>query len=522
MLLIIIKYIIIHHTTTTTTTQNTHGGGQLDPQRRQQRVLFERRRRPSAFNTAVTQPFTCDLACTCSNRLHPWTRPAEMANLAAHGRGGEDMMVGKRPSGGLPNPSDVYKFHVSYPALNAPAKSCFRRRSVMPTLPFDKRCIFQFATRTKSTFKRIHSHTMVGSNFFLHSGLCDKAKLATVLQQHCNERGIAPSIVPSPTLVGSEYTSLAKQIYRLTTDAQHIAEAEGTPWCLKASNVNNSLGVKFYPSLQALASDLKRFVSTVKDKSYLIQPYVRHTLKYKSRKCHVRVNVLVVGGRAHVYVHRDCVVHVAMAVAETDTENFDDDRVHITNHASNNKARGTALSLAELEADAQVDGLADWLFSRFCNAVREVFVALEGRGDLFLPVENSFEIFGADFLVVEDQPWASGAERYGCRLLEINSGPGLEGRVDPTLCECILDDTLKIVFDPWYNALRRASASPRDLGLWQQLDTAPRRIPDGYQYVGALAPNSAASSFLVSKAFEKYASRLYQFAMEEEYDDDQE
>ena len=73
--------------------------------------------------------------------------------------------MGKPPAEELPKPSDVYKFHVSYPALNGPVKSCFSRRAVMPTLPFDKRCVFQFATRTKSTFKRIHSHTMVGSNF---------------------------------------------------------------------------------------------------------------------------------------------------------------------------------------------------------------------------------------------------------------------------------------------------------------------------------------------------------------------
>ena len=334
---------------------------------------------------------------------------------------------------------------------------------------------------------------------FLHSGLCDKAKLATVLQEHCNERGIALCIVPSPTMVGSDYTSLAKHIYRLSTNAERMAQAEQTPWCLKASNVNNSLGVKFYPSLQALTSDLRRFVATVKDKSYLIQPYIRNTLKYRSRKCHVRVNILVVGGSAHVYVHRDCVVHVAASVAATDNDDFDDDLVHITNHASKPNTDGGALSLTELEADAQVDGLADRLFSLFCNTVRQVFAAMEGRGDLFLPCRELFRAFGADFLVVEDNPGSNGAERFGCRLLEINSGPGLEGRVDPTLCESIVDDTLKIVFDPWYNTLRRASASPVDLGLWQQLDAAPATVPDRYHYLGALAPKSAASTFFSAR-----------------------
>ena len=325
--------------------------------------------------------------------IHPncWARHGEMANLLkGYERGGEDV-VGNSPGEGLPKPSDVYKFHVSYPALNGSVKSCFQRRGVMPTLPFDKRCIFQFATRTKSTFKRIHSHTMIGSNFFLHSGLCDKAKLATVLQQHCNEHGITPCIVPSPTMVGSDYTSSAKHIYRLSTDSERMAQAAETPWCLKASNVNNSLGVKFYPNLQALTSDLRRFLATVKDKSYLIQPYIRNTLKYRSRKCHVRVNVLVVGGGAHVYVHRDCRPRRRIG-GGGGCDDFDDDRVHITNHANQSKADGRALTLADLEADAQIIGLADHLFSVVCNGVRQVFGAMEGRGDLFLPVENSFEL----------------------------------------------------------------------------------------------------------------------------------
>ena len=82
--------------------------------------------------------------------------------------------------------TSIYKYHVSYPSLNIPMKINFNSsgRKLQPTLPRDKRCIFQFATRTKTDFKRIHSHTLVGSSFYLHSGLCDKSKLAILIEDY--------------------------------------------------------------------------------------------------------------------------------------------------------------------------------------------------------------------------------------------------------------------------------------------------------------------------------------------------
>ncbi len=507
----------------------------------------------------------------------------------------------------------IYKYHVSYPSLNRPMKINFNTasRGLSPTLPRDKRCIFQFATRTKTSFKRIHSHTLVGSSYYLHSGLCDKSKLAQVVEAYfrsCQQQTgnddkgnttvnnsatiqcttntnpiyAKTCFIPSPSFVGSNYVALTKQIYHLlvkNTDNpnEHTGNTMEQPWCLKAANVNNGLGVKFYKNLNTLASDMKQFTMDVKDKSYIIQPYIQNTLKYQNKKCHIRLNFLVVGGRAHIYVHRDCVVHVAAKAAvpagraRTHKDAYDDHAVHLTNHVakkglSNNNSMSTQqhiptkiITLLDLEKDRNVPNLANCLFEDMCNVIKQVFAILNGRGDLFLPVENTFEMFGADFLVQTNENNETG--KYKCILLEINSGPGLEGRVNPELCTKIMNDTLKIVFDPWYKNLCNtiglmhrkdveslyddndtktcSNCNDGELSWWMDIDEMPSNIPDRYCYIGAFAshnppecsknhgdevqnrpPPPSNSSFLLSRRFMKYLYNVYQYVVKHNDDSD--
>ena len=162
---------------------------------------------------------------------------------------------------------------------------------------------------------------------------------------------------------------------------------------------------------------------------------------------------------------------------------------------------------------------------------KDVFKILHGRGDLFLPIENSFELFGADFLIQRND----NDESLKCILLEINSGPGLEGRVDRELCTSIMNDTLQIVFDPWYsnllNVIKGGGCSSMKKTDWMNIDAMPSIIPERYCYLGSSSSGGngedegvttsntsssslASSRFLLSDQFMEYLYKLYQFVLE--------
>ena len=178
--------------------------------------------------------------------------------------------------------------------------------------------------------------------------------------------------------------------------------------------------------MDSLVQRAAEFFGRVPDKAYIIQPYVRETLLYKKRKCHIRLNVLVAGSSGHVYVHREPVLHVAPLEYEATTEGgYDNVGVHITNHVAHRKPKSVAgaeieagdsarnrVTLNDLEADLGCPGFAKEAFTKMCGAVREVFQAVVGKGNEFLPTENCFELFGIDFLFKHSK----GEKKKGGRL----------------------------------------------------------------------------------------------------------
>lgn len=413
-------------------------------------------------------------------------------------------------------PVTPFTYHASYPGISKPLKRTLSKRGLKPSLTKDPRCVFEFSQRTKACFERAHAHTLVTSNIFVHRGLADKARLARLLSgKRCH---------PSPTYVVRGQNELSTLIkgWEPTDKDEH-------PWCLKAASVNNSLGVAFYPSIASLVQRAGEFFQRVPDKAYIIQPYIEEALLYKKRKCHIRLNVLVVGSCGHVYVHKEPVLHVAPLEYDAATEgNYDNAGVHITNHVAHRKTKvvhgievesdGTPRSrvtLNDLEVDTGCPGFAKEAFAKMCDAVREVFQSVVGKGNEFLPAENCFELFGVDFLLKRSK---GGQEKesldFEAIVLEVNSGPGLEGRVDEILCEDILDDTLRIVLDPWHNFITKATTT----GCLRSLPRVPfPECPNGYRHLGAFFDKKPKregmkeSPFLVSDAFVKHVNKVLEW-----------
>jgi hypothetical protein len=362
-----------------------------------------------------------------------------MATLAAAPAGVD---VEERPR------ASMFTYRLAYPGVHAPATRCFQRRGMRPSLPKDPRCVFEFAQRSRATFQRAHGHTCVTNNIFVHRGLADKARLACVLS--AMPADAAPPF-PAPSFVGDGPVAL---MHAAAGDTSH----RNGPWCIKAASVNNSLGLHFFPSWAALRDGLEEFCARhAEERAFVVQPYVADRLVlYHGRKCHVRLNVLVAGRQGHVFVHRTPVVHVAQAVFEPAA--YEDRAVHITNHVASHTT-ASRVTLAHVGEDAGVDALATCAFDAMCDSVARLMRGLVGHGNEFLPTENCFELYGFDFFL---QHTDEGVLRPV--LLEVNSGPGLEGRVDERLCEEIIEDTLQLVLDPWHDPAAAVGKAPCPAG----------------------------------------------------------
>ena len=409
-----------------------------------------------------------------------------------------------------------FTYRAAYPGIGKPLKRALARRGMRPSLTKDPRCVFEFSQRTKACFERAHAHTLVTSNIFVHRGLADKARLATLLAgKRCH---------PNPTYTVRGHDDLIDLLGK-----REPSDRDEGPWCLKAATVNNSLGVAFFPSLSNLAQRADEFFQRVRDETYILQPYVKDTVLYRKKKCHVRLNILVVGPAGHVYVHNEPVLHVApLEYGAAADDGYENAGVHVTNHVAHQHTKtgsgagvvADRVTLADMEKDLGCPGFASDAFRKMCGAVREIFQSVVGKGNEFLPVENCFELFGVDFLfertaggglsVETDEATSSHFEAI---VLEVNSGPGLEGRVDEALCEAILEDTLRIVLDPWHNYVLQGE-------LDANTKTTPTPdCPAGYTYIGAFfekhehaeanANNGTSESpFLVSDTFLRHAHKV--------------
>jgi hypothetical protein len=261
-------------------------------------------------------------------------------------------------------------------------------------------------------------------------------------------------------------------------------EGQGV-WVLKASSRNNALGVHILDSaavarrdartlarIEALATEQeKKAVSatvsdsparSLDDACWLLQRHVRSPLLLGGRKFHLRVNAVAVGCMA-LYVHADPVAHVAAHAFRAASEgcledcrtDWADTSVHITNHCTQANVEGfcadtCTLRLPALRKALQRDlgeergaKVCSNLWARARHVVRETFLAFVGRKRQLYPMPNSFEVFGFDFMF---------DEKGSPRLLEVNSGPGLEGHCCPEVCASAVRDALTVALDPVLSA----------------------------------------------------------------------
>lgn len=247
--------------------------------------------------------------------------------------------------------------------------------------------------------------------------------------------------------------------------AAALAHTGPGPWLVKEPTVNNALGLRFARTRAEL--DAAITTSLASSRTAVVQEYVEDVALVRGAKWHARVNVLAVGSCA-VYVHAHAVAHIATEPFARGEDPTARPAAHITNNVvqrqypAYERERHT-VGLTEFLSAADVARLS----LSFNSIVRAIFdVALAGKRVAwdplqsetlapthagvsdsggsddsrmaFLPLPQSFELFGFDFLV------SNTGEPI---LLEINGGPALEGGAWPELCVRVADESVALLVE---------------------------------------------------------------------------
>jgi hypothetical protein len=249
--------------------------------------------------------------------------------------------------------------------------------------------------------------------------------------------------------------------------AAALAHAGSGPWLVKEPTVNNALGLRFARTRAEL--DAVVTTSLASSRTAVVQEYVEELALVRGAKWHARVNVLAVGSCA-VYVHAHAVAHIATEPFARGEDPTERPAAHITNNVVQRRCPAYererhTVGLTEFLSAADVARLS----SSFNSIVRAIFdTALTGKRVTweplpvqsetlapthagvsdssgsddsrmaFLPLPQSFELFGFDFLVSDTgEPI----------LLEINGGPALEGGAWPELCVRVADESVALLVE---------------------------------------------------------------------------
>lgn len=171
------------------------------------------------------------------------------------------------------------------------------------------------------------------------------------------------------------------------------------------------------------------------------RPLIIHNCKFDIRQWFLVTSVTPL----IIWMYREC--YLRFSTQQFSLRNFHES-VHLTNHAVQKRYKNNDQRDARLPADNMWDTatFCEWLEQRgatdawkqriYPGMQRALIGAMLASQDLMDRRSNTFELFGADFMLTEDyQPW----------LLEINASPDLAASTGVTsrMCPQCLDDLVK-------------------------------------------------------------------------------
>ncbi|UJR37974.1 hypothetical protein I4U23_030656 [Adineta vaga] len=235
--------------------------------------------------------------------------------------------------------------------------------------------------------------------------------------------------------------------------AQYHIDGTRNIWILKPGAKSRGRGIVVYDRLEDI---LKLCSSTLtKDGKFVVQKYIERPLLIHNIKFDIRQWFLVTDWNPlTIWMWKDCYLRFCTEHFSLETRQ---QNVHLCNYSiqknyKNNSNRHNDLPAENMWTNAEfidkylrpnnlIDRWEKLIYPAMKNAIVCSMLVAQDTID---PRKNSFELFGADFMLGEDlKPW----------LIEINCSPTMarSTAVTTDMCDGVLEDTCKVMIDRRYN-----------------------------------------------------------------------